>query len=107
MNDGIGPNDDLFADSPWTDPEWTEDDWMGLLEWLIESGFVTPHEIAALVLGHLNPSQVGTSIASKKTFQANYPPRKTMQAVLGWHIAQVGRCADCGTRLELQADHVE
>jgi DNA-directed RNA polymerase subunit RPC12/RpoP len=29
-----------------------------------------------------------------------------MQAVLAWHLAQIGKCVDCGTRLELQADHV-
>lgn len=63
-------------------------------------------EIAALALGHLNPSQVGTSIATKKSFQRHYPPRKCWQAVRQWHFEQSGRCADCGTRLELQADHI-
>ena len=29
-----------------------------------------------------------------------------MEAVISWHIAQTGTCVDCGTRLELQADHV-
>jgi 5-methylcytosine-specific restriction endonuclease McrA len=92
---------------PKDDREWGEGDWHVLLEWLIGSGLLTAKEIAALVLGHLNPSQVGTSIASKKTFQANYPPRKTWQAVRQWHFEQHGKCTDCGTRLELQADHVE
>ncbi len=77
-----------------------------MIRWLIDSGMVTAKEMAALTLGHLNPSQVGTSIASKKTFQAHYPRRKIMQAVYKWHNAQEGHCADCGTRLELQADHV-
>ena len=63
-------------------------------------------EIASLVLGSLNPSQVGTSIASNKNFQKNYPPRKTWQAVRQWHFDQSGKCLDCETRLELQADHV-
>ena len=29
-----------------------------------------------------------------------------MQAVYEWHENQTGKCADCGTRLELQADHI-
>lgn len=58
------------------------------------------------MLGHLNPSQVGTSIASKETFQAHFPPRKIMRAVIQWHFKQSGKCARCGTRLELQADHI-
>lgn len=96
-----------FVGMPTVDAEWSEDDWARLIAWLVETGLVTAREIAALVLGHLNPSQVGTSIATKKTFQANYPRRKTMQAVMSWHLNQIGRCVDCGTRLELQADHVE
>jgi len=103
----LGVNSDDFADAPGIDIEWSEDDWRRLIDWLIETGFVSAKEIGALVLGHLNPSQVGTSIASKKTFQANYEPRKTMQAVLAWHVEQSGKCADCESRLELQADHVK
>jgi hypothetical protein len=103
----LGDNSDHFAESPGIDVDWSEENWQHLLSWLIDTGFVSAKEIGALVLGHLNPSQVGTSIASKKTFQANYPPRHTMKAVLAWHIEQDGRCVDCGSRLELQADHVE
>ena len=90
------------------DAEWTEEDWYGLMCWLINAKLVSWKEVTSLVLGHLNPSQVGTSIASKKSFQSQYPPRQTMQAVYRWHNAQSGKCADadCGTRLELQADHV-
>jgi HNH endonuclease len=95
-----------FEEFPQSDREWTADNWKQFLEWLVGSGLVTWGEVTALVLGHLNPSQVGTSIASKATFQAHYPPRKTMQAVYRWHNAQSGHCADCGTRLELQADHI-
>ncbi len=94
-----------FGEYP-IDSEWTDEYWSALLEWLIEAGIVSWKEVTALVLGHLNPSQVGTSIASKKTFQSHYPPRQTMRHVLAWHIEQSGRCEDCGTRLELQADHV-
>lgn len=102
----IGPNVPPFDKAPDQDSDWSEDDWKGMLEWLVESGKVNYKEIAALTLGHLNPSQVGTSIASKKSFQRHYPKRKTMQAVYAWHNAQSGVCDDCGTRLELQADHV-
>lgn len=93
----------MFPDN---DYDWSEDHWESFLKLLVESGLVSFKEITSLVLGHLNPSQVGTSIASKKTFQSHYPPRKTMQAVLLWHVEQLGKCVDCGTRLELQADHI-
>ncbi len=63
-------------------------------------------ELASLILGNLNPSQVGTSVASKKTFQSHYPKRKCWEAVRQWHFDQTGKCADCGTRLDLQADHI-
>lgn len=88
------------------DANWTQDNWKQLIEWFIESGLLTYKEIGALVLGHLNPSQVGTSIATKKTFQAHFPKRQTWKAVRQWHFDQLGKCADCGTRLELQADHI-
>lgn len=88
------------------DRNWEEGDWKALLRHLIEAGIVTHKEVASLVLGHLNPSQVGTSIATKKTFRARYPKRKCWEAVRSWHYHQTGKCVDCGTRLELQADHV-
>jgi hypothetical protein len=103
----LGPNSEWFLTAPGIDVEWSEENWQDLLAWLMETGFVSAKEIGALVLGHLNPSQVGTSIASKKTFQAQFEPRRTMRAVLAWHIDQAGKCVDCGTRLELQADHME
>lgn len=86
--------------------DWSNEDWAKLLEILVSDGVVSFSEITQLVLGHLNPSQVGTSIASKKTFQQHFPPRETWKNVRAWHFEQVGRCVDCGTRLELQADHV-
>lgn len=88
------------------DSEWDENDWRNMIEFLLDSKLVSSREIASLVLGHLNPSQVGTSIASKKTFQSHYPPRKTWQAVRSWYYTLSGKCIDCGTRLELQADHI-
>ncbi|MCY7287628.1 MAG: hypothetical protein LH624_05115 [Cryobacterium sp.] len=103
------PADEInfFENSPLADLDWAEGNWKEILEYLISEELVSYKEIASLVLGHLNPSQVGTSIASKKTFQAHYPRRETMRAVVDWHKEQTGHCFDCGTRLELQADHVE
>ncbi len=91
---------------PTNSDQWSEQDWGNFLNELVQSGLVTYAEISSLVLGHLNPPQVGTSIASKKTFQCHFPPRKCWEAVRQWHFDQDGVCADCGTRLELQADHV-
>lgn len=95
-----------FANFPPEDSDWHEDHWRALIKHLVDEGIVDYGDIAALLLGHLNPSQVGTSIASKKSFQKHYPRRKTWSAVRRWHFDQTGKCADCGTRLELQADHV-
>lgn len=91
---------------PEIDSDWTEEDWNALLTMLKEAGIVTEREVTSLVLGHLNPSQVGTSVASKQSFQNRFPPRQTWKAVRAWHFEQSGLCADCGTRLELQADDV-
>ena len=91
---------------PEKDTAWSQEQWKSLVDFLVGSELVTWHQICALVLGHLNPSQVGTSIASKKSFQKHFPYRKTWQAVRRWHFDQPGLCSDCGTRLELQADHV-
>ncbi len=91
---------------PESDSEWTEEQWKYLIEYFAEEGLIQYQELASLLLGHLNPSQVGTSVASKKSFQAHFPPRKCWAAVRQWHFEQTGRCADCGTRLELQADHI-
>lgn len=97
----------VIGEAPKVDKEWTERHWRAMIGWLVQSGLLTYREIAALTLGHLNPSQVGTSIASKETFKRRYPPRKCWQAVRAWHFEQSGRCIDCGTRLELQADHIQ
>jgi hypothetical protein len=71
-----------FADFPAKDSDWTDAHWRHLINWFMDSGILTARELASLMLGHLNPSQVGTSIASKETFQAHFPPRKIMQAVM-------------------------
>lgn len=97
---------DVLVDAPPSDADWDARDWAHMLDWFIDTGLVTHKEVMALVLGHLNPSQVGTSIATKKTFQSCFEKRKCWQAVRDWHFAQPGRCHDCNTRLELQADHI-
>ena len=88
------------------DRNWSEIEWQRLLATLIESGVGTWKEVTSLVLGHLNPSQVGTSLASSEGFKRRYGKGNTMKLVMEWVYRQTGKCADCGTRLELQADHI-
>jgi len=95
-----------YQQYPENSQDWSQEQWKNLLNDLVKDGLVTYREIATLVLGHLNPSQVGTSIASKKTFQKHFPHRKCWEAVRKWHFEQTGKCVDCGTRLEIQADHI-
>ena len=89
------------------DSAWSEDQWQALIESIVDNRMATWRELAALILGHLNPSQVGTSLASSEGFKKRYGKGNTMRIVLEWAYAQTGRCEDCGSRLELQADHVE
>ncbi|MES2893633.1 MAG: HNH endonuclease signature motif containing protein [Bacteroidota bacterium] len=91
---------------PEDDRKWTEDDWGTLLQHLIKEKIVNVKDVTALVLGHINPPQVGTSIASNKNFQKHYEKRKTWSNVVEWFYNQSGVCQDCGTMLELQADHI-
>src|SRR5438067_523728 len=89
-----------------SDREWPEERWRDLLVDLVGRGLVTWQHITALVLGHLNPPQVGTSLASNARVQAFYMKGRTWQAVKKWFYEQAGACTDCGTLLELQAHHV-
>ena len=88
------------------DSSWTEGQWRELLESLVDQEMASWQDVAALVLGHLNPPQVGTSLASSEGFKRNYGKGETMRRVIDWAYSQNGACEDCGTRLELQADHV-
>lgn len=88
------------------DSTWTEEHWFDLLRTLVESRIVSWKDVTTLVLGQLNPSQVGTSLASSEGFKRRYGKGNTMKVVIEWIYAQNGRCADCGSRLDLQADHV-
>jgi 5-methylcytosine-specific restriction endonuclease McrA len=96
-----------LSEFPKADKDWTEEHWIDFLNHLVSEGIVTYKEITALVLGHINPPQVGTSIASNKNFQKQFEKRKTWVNVVEWFYNESGVCADCGTRLELQADHIE
>lgn len=94
-----------MVDFAYEDETWTEADWQRLLQTLIEANLLTWKEITTLTLGHMNPSQVGTSLASSDGFKRRYGKGNTMRVVMQWFYEQVGSCTDCGTRLELQADH--
>ncbi len=87
------------------DEKWSDSEWLALLEKLIKEGLLSWKEIASLTLGHMNPSQVGTSLASSKGFKQRYGKGSIMPKVMGWFYKQDGKCHDCGSRLELQADH--
>jgi hypothetical protein len=89
------------------DSGWTADEWFSMLKSLIDSGIGSWKDVTALVLGHLNPSQVGTSLASSDGFKRRYGKGNTMRIVMDWIYNQTGKCADCGSRLELQADHIK
>jgi hypothetical protein len=88
------------------DRTWSQDQWLELLETLVESGIASWKDVTALVLGHLNPSQAGTSLASSKGFKRKYGKGNTLNIVRRWLYNQTGCCVDCGSRLELQADHI-
>ena len=99
------------------DDTWDEDRWREMTEQLVADGLVTWREIATTILGELNPSQVGTSIASadkskfgfKRNHETIHPGESFMPYVLRWFYSMSGRCVDpgCGTRLDLQADHID
>ena len=87
-------------------PDWSEEDWAGFVQQLVTDEIVSWNEVAMAVCGELNPPQVGTAIASNSSFQAHFPPRETMRNVMKWFYEQDGKCARCGTRLFLEADHM-
>lgn len=87
------------------DRQWTDNEWKNMVYSLVETKLVSWTEIASLVLGHLNPPQVGTALASSEGFKKRYGKGNTMRVVMDWFYRQSGKCVDCGTRLELQADH--
>ncbi|MFM7366616.1 MAG: hypothetical protein ACKO2Z_02190, partial [Sphaerospermopsis kisseleviana] len=64
------------SEYPSNSQDWSDEDWQKLLTDLIDSELISYKEVTALVLGHLNPPQVGTSIATNKNFQRQFPRRK-------------------------------
>ena len=89
------------------DKTWSDEQWRKLVQYIVEQDLANWQELAALILGHLNPSQVGTSLASSKGFKKRYGKGSTMRVVIDWSYMQTGRCVDCNSRLELQADHIQ
>ena len=87
-------------------PEWSEKQWHDFVSGLVKKRIVSWSEVALTVCGELNPPQVGTAIASSKSFQKNYPKGGIMRPVMEWLYSTNGKCEDCGTRLFLEADHV-
>jgi len=94
-------NGSVFGDDTWSDEQWH-----GLLSRLVKDGLLSWKDVSALTLGHMNPSQVGTSLASSDGFKRRYGKGQVMPLVMKWFYSQDGRCQDCGSRLELQADHI-
>lgn len=92
--------------TPKNDRDWTEQNWHDLIIHLNEIGVASYKDMASSILSALNPPQVGTAIASNDNIKKQYPPRKAMRAVFSWFYDREGVCKDCGTRLELQADHI-
>lgn len=103
------------------DATWQDAEWKTMVERLVADEYVSWKEAAATLLGELNPPQVGTQIASSNEgtfgFKANhrsaFPDESLMSHVLEWFYAESGRCVHvkpdgsrCGTRLDLQADHI-
>jgi hypothetical protein len=104
MKNGIDEDNEV-ENGP--DRSWTEKQWKDFILKLMENDLISWRETASLILGALNPPQVGTAIASNKSFQKRFPKGKIWQNVREWLYAQPGPCEICGTRLDLQADHIE
>lgn len=108
-DDELGPSAHGLYDATWGEVEWRQ-----MAEQIVADGVVTWREVTTTILGELNPPQVGTSIASSSAtafgFKSHHaelhPGESFMPYVLRWFYATTGRCIDCGTRLDLQADHV-
>jgi 5-methylcytosine-specific restriction endonuclease McrA len=94
-----------MSNYPESDEDWNEDDWHNFIQDLIDRGLFNWEEVGGSVLSRLNTPQVGTSMTNER-FQRNHGKGKTWSAVREWAYEQQGVCVDCGTRLELQADHI-
>lgn len=101
----MGAVSNMSEQKKFSDGTWSDDEWRTLLEEIISKKLISWKDITTLTLGHMNPSQVGTSLASSKGFKRKYGKGEVMSKVMAWFYEQDGKCHDCGTRLELQADH--
>ncbi len=70
----------------------------------MDADLVKWSQVTPLVLGALNPPQVGTSMTGKY-WQKKYGKGKTWQKVKEWLYSQNGKCEKCGTRLQLESAH--
>jgi hypothetical protein len=89
---------------PNEDSKWTQDHWKSFLDFLVQSKLMTYEEICGAALSQLNPPQVGTGTTN--IVKHNYPKREAWKNVREWFYNENGTCADCGTRLDLQTDHI-
>ncbi|WP_288708500.1 HNH endonuclease [uncultured Alistipes sp.] len=89
---------------PTSDVDWQEEHWKAFIDFLAESGLVTYKQMCSAILGQLNPPQVGTG--TTKIVKHHYPPGQAWQNVRAWFYDRTGVCEDCGTRLDLQTDHI-
>jgi hypothetical protein len=83
-----------------------ECDWQKFVEFLVDNCIVTWKEVASTILGAINPPQVGTSVASNKSFQKAFKRRGTWQAVKKWFYRQPFGCRKCGTLVKLEVEHI-
>ena len=81
-----------------------EKDCKEFIEFLVNEGICSYKQIIETVLSQLNPPQVGTN--TTRIVKKNYPKRQAWRNVKDWFYSQKGACEDCGTRLELQTDHI-
>lgn len=89
------------------DKKWSEEDWKKLVERLIEEQkLVKWQEVASLLLGALNPPQVGTSMTGE-TWQKRYGKGETWSKVREWLYSQKGKCEKCGSRISLEKAHIK
>ena len=96
-------NNRIYPDS---DRDWTEDDWKAFFFYLINEMEISFEKVCSILLGELNPPQVATAIASNESFKSHYEKGKCWAATRKWFYNETGHCADCGTSLDLQADHI-
>jgi len=85
---------------------WSDERWFDFIKHLVDEKLCSWKEVASVVLGELNPPQVGTSLASNKNIQVRYKKRKTWQAVKEWLYNQPLGCRQCGTLVKLEAEHI-